>query len=107
MLTSLAYIFLAGLAAGIVYSLLKRRNKYVAMLVAAIVCPLVNTGIFIACMLLFFVDILASWAQGGEIFAYILTGLVVANLLPELLINVVFSPASVRITNVIEKHNNA
>ena len=27
--------------------------------------------------------------------------------LPGFLINVVFSPASVRITNVIEKHNNA
>lgn len=97
---------LAGLAAGWVYSLLKGKNEYVAMLVAAIVCPLVNTGIFVACMLLFFVDVLAAWASGGEIFAYILTGLIVANMLPELLINVVFSPASVRISRVIKKHNN-
>lgn len=88
---------LAGLAAGFVYRWLKGVNGYLAMVAAAIVCPVVNTGIFIACMLTFFIDVLSVWAEGGEIAGYILTGLIFANFLPELVINLVFSPASQRI----------
>ena len=84
---------LAGMASGAVYQLLKKVNPYLAMLVAAIVCPVVNTGVFIACMLLFFIDVLAAWAGGGDIIGYVLTGLVLANFVPELIINIVFSPA--------------
>lgn len=94
---------LAGLASGFVYKLLKKLNVYVAMLCAAIVCPVVNTGVFILCMLTFFKDVLSAWAGGGDLFAYILTGLVFANFLPELIINVVFSPAAKLITKVVRK----
>ena len=45
---------LAGLVAGLVYRLLKDKNGYLAMLCAAIVCPVINTGIFVVCMLAFF-----------------------------------------------------
>ncbi len=88
---------LAGLAAGFVYRWLKGVNGYLAMVAAAVICPVVNTGIFIACMLAFFIDVLSAWAQGGEVAGYILTGLIFANFLPELVINLVFSPASQRI----------
>lgn len=94
---------LAGLASGLVFKLLQKKNLYVAMLCAAIVCPLVNTGTFIACMLLFFVDVLNAWANGAALVGYILSGLVLANFVPELIINVVFSPASVRILKVVKK----
>ena len=93
----------AGLTAGWVYKILKEKNGYIAMLCAAVICPVVNTGVFIACMLTFFVDILSAWASGGEIAGYILTGLVFANFLPELLINVVFSPAGQRIVKEVSK----
>ena len=90
---------LAGYLSGVVYNKLSGRKcrQYVAMLCAAIVCPVINTGVFVACMLAFFKDVLASWAGGGDIIAYVLTGLVIANFIPELIINVAFSPASVRI----------
>jgi uncharacterized membrane protein len=94
---------LAGLASGFVYKLLKNWNPYIAMLCAAIVCPVVNTGIFVACMLLFFVDVLSVWAEGGNIIGYVLTGLVLANFAPELIINVVFSPAGQRIIHMFKK----
>lgn len=94
---------LAGLASGYVYKLLKNWNPYIAMLCAAIVCPVVNTGIFVACMLLFFVDVLSVWAEGGNIIGYVLTGLVLANFVPELIINVVFSPAGQRIIHMFKK----
>ena len=94
---------LAGMAAGGVYRLLRDKSKYIAMLCAAIVCPVVNTGIFIACMLTFFREVLSAWAEGGDLVAYILTGLVVANFVTELIINVVFSPASARILQIVNK----
>jgi uncharacterized membrane protein len=94
---------LAGLAAGAVYKLLKGKNAYLAMLVAAIVCPVVNTGVFVASMFLFFIDVLSAWAGGSNIVGYVLTGLILANFVPELIINIVFSPAGQRIYHVVQQ----
>jgi len=94
---------LAGLAAGIFYKILQGKNPYIAMLCAAIVCPVVNTGTFIACMLMFFADVLSVWAAGGDLIAYVLSGLVLMNFVPELIINVVFSPAGQRILHTVKK----
>ena len=94
---------LAGLASGFVYKLLKNWNPYIAMLCAAIVCPVVNTGVFVGCMLLFFVDVLSKWAAGADLVGYILTGLILANFVPELIINVVFSPAGQRIIHMFKR----
>ena len=96
---------LAGLAAGVVYKLLKNKNAYLAMMAAAIVCPIVNTGVFVASMFLLFIDVLAAWAGGGNIVGYVLTGLILANFVPELIINIVFSPAGQRIYQVVQKKN--
>jgi uncharacterized membrane protein len=93
---------LAGLAAGAVYKMLKGKNSYLAMLLAAIVCPVVNTGVFVASMFLFFIDVLAAWAGGSNIVGYVLTGLILANFVPELVINIVFSPAGQRIYRAVE-----
>lgn len=94
---------LAGVASGWVYRLLRNRNPYVAMVCAAIVCPVVNTGVFIACMLLFFIEVLKTWASGADVAGYILSGLVLVNFVPELIINILFSPASVQIVHVADR----
>ena len=78
-------------------------NELIGMLMAAIVCPVVNTGVFLGCMALFFQDVLSAWAGGGDILAYILSGIVLINFVPELIINVVFSPASQTIVNAVRK----
>jgi len=94
---------LAGLASGFVYKVLRGVNSYLAMVLAAAVCPVVNTGTFVICMMTFFKDVLSVWAGGGDILAYVLSGLVLCNFLPELVINVVFSPAGQRILHTVEK----
>lgn len=94
---------LAGAASGWVYRLLKGKNPYAAMICAAIVCPVVNTGVFIVCMLLFFIEVLRSWAAGADILGYILSGLVLVNFVPELIINLLFSPASAQIVRVVQR----
>jgi len=57
----------------------------------------------VVCMYLFFIDVLAAWSGGGDVLGYILTGLILANFVPELIINVVFSPAGNLITKTIHK----
>ena len=94
---------LAGLAAGYVYTLLEKRNGYIAMLCAAIICPVVNTGVFVGCMALFFSDVLSAWASGSDVLSYVLMSLILCNFVPEMLINVVFSPAGNNIVRVINK----
>lgn len=94
---------LAGLCSGLVYQSLAPKNATIAMLMAAIVCPFVNTGFFVVCMWVFFIDVLAAWAGGGNIIGYVLTGLVLCNFVPELFINVVFSFAGQRIVRLVKK----
>ena len=97
---------LAGLASGLVYKLIgSKANGYVAMLCAAVICPVVNTGTFVLCMLTLFPDVLAVWAgsMGGDILVYVFSGLLLMNFVPELIINVVFSPAGQRILQAVGK----
>ena len=94
---------LAGLASGWVYKFLKGINPYFAVVCASAICPVVNTGVFVACMLLFFNEVLSAWAGGGDLLGYILTGLILANFVPELIINILFSPISQRIKQTVTK----
>lgn len=95
---------LAGFAAGWVYRLLKDKNVYVAMLCAAIVCPLVNTGLFLICMYAFFMDILQIWAGGSDVAGYVISAFVLLNFLPELALNMIVSPAAQRIVKTVQKN---
>ena len=101
----LAKSVLAGVASGLVYRLLAKHNGYMAMLCAAVVCPVVNTGIFLTCVLVFFQDVIAVWATGAgaDVVTYVLSILLLCNFLPELLINVVFSPAGHNIMRFVKK----
>lgn len=95
-----------GLVAGAVYKLIARFNKYLAVAVAAIACPVVNTGIFLLGCRLFFMDSVAAWgiAEGyTDMVTYMFLVLVGANFLFELGTNIVLSPVIVRILNFEKK----
>ncbi len=88
---------MAGYLSGLVYKAFSQKNKYVAMLLAAITAPIVNTGIFVSSLFIFFKDVLAVWAEGSNVVIYVLSGLVLLNFVPELIINIVMSPATARL----------
>ena len=94
---------MCGLGAAWVYNLMKKRNPYLAMVCAAIICPLLNTGIFVTCMLLFFKPVLSTWSGGTDVVTYVLTALVLCNFVPEMILNVVFTPAGHQITRIVNK----
>ena len=78
----------AGLCAGLVYRALEKKNQYLAVIVAAVVCPSVNTGIFILAALLFF----------REIFAVALP--VFVNYALEVAVNLLLAPTILRLVNL-------
>lgn len=94
---------LCGLTAGLVYKMIAKKTGYVGMICAAIVCPIVNTGVFLLGMRFFFMDVLKQWAGGSNVAGYVLTGIILINFLPELALNIAVSPASQRIIHVIQK----
>lgn len=96
-LICLAKGIMAGLAAGAVYTALSKKNQIVGTIVAAVVCPVVNTGIFSLGMIFFFYGILVEWAGGSSVLYYIIFGMVGLNFILEMLVNIVISPVIVRI----------
>lgn len=97
---------LAGLASAAVYKLLEKKNKWVAVFSSAIVCPIVNTGVFLLGCLVFFYSTIQAWATGagfGSVGAYMILGLVGLNFLVEAGINILLGSAIVRIIDVVTK----
>ena len=96
---------LSGLCAGLVYKLLQKVNRYFAVLVSAIVCPVVNTGIFLLGSLLFFMDTVSggATAEGISVGMYLILFFVGLNFVFELVANIVVSPAIVRILDIFYK----
>lgn len=95
---------LAGLCTGVVYRLLENVNKTVATIVAAFVCPVVNTGIFIIGYYLFFQKGLEGFASSlgfeGTMTAFLFTVLIGGNFIFEVLFNLVLSPTLIRIISI-------
>ena len=92
----------AGLAAGLVYRATEKINRYLAIVLAAIVCPVVNTGIFLLGCLVFFMDAVTAMAQGEGmgLFAYLIIVFVGFNFVFELLSNLLLSPALLRLLSL-------
>lgn len=92
----------AGLVAGLIYKALESKNKTVAVILAGIACPIVNTGIFLAGCYLFFQEWLVS-VFGTTGFATVITGLVSVNFAVELGINMVLASVIVRVIDIGKK----
>lgn len=106
--------FTKGIAAGFVPAVLyelalgkkeqvSTARKYTAALIAALSAPILNTGLFVCGMFLFFSETLRAWAGGTDMVSYVLLGLAGINFLVEFLINAILTPAIDRIVAVVKK----
>ncbi len=99
---------LCGLFAGLVFNALKKKSITLATIIAAIVAPVTNTGIFLLGCRIFFFDAVKEWGVGAgfvSVTKYMLVGFVGLNFLFELLTNIVLCPIVVRIINASGKTN--
>lgn len=105
-LTVLAKGTLCGLSAGLVYKLLQKYNKLLAVVAAAITCPVMNTGIFLIGCKLFFYETVSAWGAAAgfqNAAAYMFLGLAGVNFLIELATNVVLVPVITRLISLGKK----
>ena len=94
---------LCGLIAALAYKLLEKVNRVVAVFAAAVICPVVNTGVFLLGCQIFFLPTVSEWAAmaGYEnAGTYMFLGLAGVNFLIEVGINVVLAPV---ITQLIKQ----
>ena len=97
---------LCGIGAGLAFKMLSKANNYLAVVVSAIVCPAINTGIFLLGCRLFFMEEIISWgaAEGfTNAVQYMFLGLAGGNFLFELGVNIVLAPVIYRIIKAIRK----
>jgi len=97
---------LCGLFAGLVYLLLHKVSDVVAVLAAAVICPITNTGVFLIGCNLFFYDTICEWASlygYQDATSYMLFGLAGVNFLIELGVNIILAPMIVRLIKIGNK----
>ena len=97
---------LAGFLTGVVYELLEKFNRFLAVVVSAIVCPVVNTGIFLLGCLIFFLPHdteIAAIAQSLDSGMALFIGFAMANFIFEIVMNIVLSPVIVKLLNARKK----
>ena len=81
----------AGWASAAVYKLLEKKSGKASSVAAAIVCPVVNTGLFILGMYVFFLNVLESWAGGMNVLYFAIIGLTGINFIVEVVVNLALS----------------
>lgn len=108
-ITCIAKGMTAGALAGLVYRALEQKSQLFAVIAAAIVCPVANTGVFLLGCVVFFLDTIRSagaasgYSNAG---AYMLFGIVGLNFVVELAINLALSTTIVRVLEIIRKRIN-
>lgn len=101
--------FVSGLVYGLISKIVSKKQKqvsYAGAVLSALVCPIVNTGVFLLGCLAFFMKTLSVWGAGlgfENVGAYMIFGLVGTNFLIEMAVIIVFAPAIVRVIKVVSK----
>ena len=103
----------AGFGAGIIYKalgkLFKGKKELLTTVLASVSAPVINTGIFVIAMLLFFFNDMGQIqtqlgiAVASPSFKFIFLGLAGWNFVSEFIINLVVSPAVARLVGIYRK----
>lgn len=106
---------LAGFGSGLVYKGLQLvfKGKYITLstVLAAVAAPVLNTGVFVIGMLVCYFGVMESlptlfpqaFGQFGGAVSVVFLGLAGFNFIGEFLVNLVLSPAIVRIVDIVQK----
>lgn len=95
----------AGFTSGLIARLLQKANRpRLAVVLASIACPTVNSGIFAIFVPIFFYDMIAGWApDASNVISFFLLMVVGFNYLLELTFNLVLTPTILRVISIIKK----
>ena len=96
----------AGAISGLVFNLFKNKNLKLAVVLATIIAPIVNTGLFACGCIIFFMDTLKAWAGGSDAIAFLFLTMIGINFVVEFIINSILSPTVLYIVKVVSKNFN-
>ena len=95
---------LAGFVSGVVYKALSKKHPIGAVTCAAVVAPVINSGVFVLGCYIFIWDYLVSLAgENGVGIGLLLFGLAGLNFIIELVLNVILCPSILRIIQIASK----
>lgn len=102
LLTVLVKSTAAGYLSGVTYRALEKKSEKLASIVSGIVCPVVNTGLFVLGMFVFFFDALSGMATsaGKNLIAYIIFGLCGINFVIEVVVNMALSSVITHVVHI-------
>ncbi len=109
-ITVLSKGMLCGLLSALTYKGVSKlcKSELLSVIASAIVCPVVNTGVFLICCSIFFMETLRGWAAasgvGGDVVHYMIFVLVGANFIVELITNIILSPVATRLIEFRKKN---
>lgn len=99
----------AGCVAGLVSRAFAGKKLNVGVILAAVLCPICNTGILCFALATIFRDLAGQWASANghtSVLAFIILGMVGINFLVEMAINIVLIPVILRILQAAKITNH-
>lgn len=97
---------LAGFVAGLIYKpFAHSAKKTLGVILAAVSCPLVNTGIFVAALFVFYYDLMMQYAADNTLAGtatFIFIVIVGLNFVVEFVINVLLIPLVLRLMKILK-----
>lgn len=94
----------AGIVAGFVFKALKNKNDTLGSILASIIVPVLNTGIFAIFCILFFKSRLEE-INPGNIAAALFLGMIGFNFIIEIIITLIVVPSLYKIVLHVDTHN--
>ena len=95
----------AGLVSGVIYSAMKKAGKNkLSVILSSVSAPIVNTGIFVLGLFVFYFDLMTEFAVGNayaSTAAVIFIGIVGLNFIVEFAVNVALIPIVLRILHIV------
>ncbi len=110
-LLTILICLLKGTAAGFVSGLIakafaKSVHPSLGIILSAIACPIVNTGLFAFAVFGFYNNLASRWAmdnQFANVFVFVMIGMIGLNFLVEFAVNVLLIPVILRLADIIKK----
>ena len=96
---------IAGLVSGFLFKIINKKNFYAAIVVATLIVPVINTGLFILGSALFFQTVFGAESFSGAL--PVIIGVVFGtNFAIEFTLNVVLSPVVATVVRVLARNYN-
>lgn len=97
---------IAGAVSGLLFKVVSKKNRVVAVGISSLAIPVVNTGIYMLGMVIMkssVADFLQLNSSTASVVFVVVFGLIWLNFLLEMVVNVIFTPILYRVIKVIDK----